>query len=478
MHFPLSVLGRSMLAGAAAAAALAATAQLAFANVGLTQVSSDPFTNSASQHRSEVEPDTVTNGSTIVGTFQTGRIFGGGSADIGFVTSTNRGASWTHGFLPGITASMGGPYAAASDAAVAFDPRHNAWLISSLALSGPGGTAVLTSRSTDGGLTWSRPVTVTTGDLDKNWITCDSTPSSRFFGSCYTEYDIPGAGDALRMQTSTDGGLTWGPPRPTADGAHGIGGQPLVQPSGRVVVPYAGGAGMRSFQSTDGGLTWSASVALAGARHHGERGSIRTPNLPSATVDGAGTVYLAWADCRFRTGCRANDIVISRSADGVSWSAPVRVPIDAVTSAADHFIPGIGADRSAAGTGRLGLTYYFYPQTRCTAATCQLDVGFISSVNGGTTWSAATQVAGPMTLSWLPNTSQGRMFGDYIGTAVLPAGAAFPVLPVAAAPSGGLLNLAMDVPTAGLPVVGGPHRADLPASSSFMPAPEAPTTAN
>jgi len=39
-----------------------------------------------------------------------------------------------------------------------------------------------------------------------------------------------------------------------------------------------------------------------------------------------------------------------------------------------------------------------------------------------------------MTLSWLPNTSQGRMFGDYISTSVLNGGKAHPVIPVGTAP--------------------------------------------
>ena len=89
------------------------------------------------------------------------------------------------------------------------------WLISSLAISESGGVhgaAVVTSRSTDGGLTWSRPVTTATGgDLDKNWIVCDTTSTSPFFGSCYTEFDDHAAGNRIKMSRSTDGGLTWGP---------------------------------------------------------------------------------------------------------------------------------------------------------------------------------------------------------------------------------------------------------------------------
>jgi hypothetical protein len=63
-----------------------------------------------------------------------------------------------------------------------------------------------------------------------------------------------------------------------------------------------------------------------------------------------------------------------------------------------------------------------------------------------------------MTVSWPPNTSHGRMFGDYISTSVLPGGPAFPVIPVAKAPSGGLFDLAMYIPTGGLSVTGGTAR--------------------
>src|SRR6266542_3362919 len=120
----------------AAVAAVLFTAANAYANVALTQVSSDPYADTQAQHRTEVEPDTFSFGSTIVSAFQVGRVFGGGSSNIGWATSTNGGTNWTHGFLPGITTNAGGTYLQASDPSVAFDARHNVWLISSLALNG------------------------------------------------------------------------------------------------------------------------------------------------------------------------------------------------------------------------------------------------------------------------------------------------------------------------------------------------------
>lgn len=41
------------------------------------------------------------------------------------------------------------------------------------------------------------------------------------------------------MSASTDGGLTWGPAANTGDNATGIGGQPVVQPNGTVILPAA-----------------------------------------------------------------------------------------------------------------------------------------------------------------------------------------------------------------------------------------------
>src|ERR687884_1291158 len=120
----------------------------ASANVALTRIAVDPFTNSTSQHKTIVEPDTFSFGSTIVAAAQSGRFFDGGASGIEFATSTNNGASWTHGQLPGITTFNGGPYARATDPSVAYDARHNVWLISTLALdASPSGKAVLTSRS-------------------------------------------------------------------------------------------------------------------------------------------------------------------------------------------------------------------------------------------------------------------------------------------------------------------------------------------
>jgi hypothetical protein len=415
----------------------------AAANVPLTRISSDPFANQGSQHATEVEPDTFANGSTIVSAFQVGRFFDGGGTDIGFSRSTDGGSTWSAGFLPGLTAtsgiggSTGAPYERVSDASVAYDARHNVWLVSSLPIPFGGGAVptVFVSRSTDGGASWGPPVSIpppaTKVDLDKNWTVCDNTASSRFYGHCYTEFDNFGQGDLEYMSTSTDGGRTWSTPVATAGNDKGLGGQPLVQPNGTVVVPFESLNGKEAaFRSTDGGATWTRAVTISAARFAGVAGPLRTSPLPSAEIDGAGNVYVAWEDCRFRKNCTSNDIVFSSSSDGVTWSDAKRVPIDPVTSGADHFIPGLAVDRRTSGSGaHLALAYYFYPDATCTGG-CRLDAGYISSPDGGAHWGNALQLTGPMSLTDIADTSQGRMVGDYISTSFNAGGAAVPVIAV------------------------------------------------
>jgi BNR repeat-like domain len=408
--------------------------------IALTQLSSDTFTNPSSQHATEVEVSAAASGSTIVSTFQVGRIFNGGASDIGFATSTNSGASWTNGFLPGITIYKQGTFSAASDPVVAFDAAHNVWIVSSLAIANSDQVAV--SRSPDG-LTWDDAIVVShTPDSDKNWIACDNTSTSPYFGHCYVQWDDPSAQDIIWMSTSNDGGLTWAQARNTADMAAGIGGQPVVQPSGMVVVPIenATGDAILAFTSTDGGATWTASTTVAPITDHLAAGDLRTSALPSAVVDAAGTVYTIWQDCRFRTGCTANDLVLSTSTDGVTWTAPTRIPIDPLSSTVDHFIPGLAVDPATSGTSaHLALTYYYYSIANCEASNCALYAGFISSPDGGSTWTSPQTLSGPMSLAWLPNTFAGLMVGDYVAAA-FSGGKAFAIFAAAQTNSGTMFD--------------------------------------
>jgi hypothetical protein len=431
--------------GALAFALVAILAVPAVAGATVLQVSSDPFTqatcaaSNTTNHHTEVEPDTFATGSTIVATFQVGRIYDGGACATGFATSTNNGASWTSRLLPGITKYAGGGLNdRATDPSVAYDANHGVWLISSLTLleaGGVRGNSIVTSRSTDG-LTWSTPFTTAIGgDLDKNWIVCDNAATSPFYGHCYTQWDDHGAGNLVEMSTSTDGGQTWSAPATNGSGV--IGGQPVVRPDGTVIVPIdnAFETAVGAFDSTNGGASWSAITTIAAIRHHTVAGRLREGPLPSAEIDGNGTVFVAWADCRFRRSCKANDIVLSHSLNltGSSWSSVSRVPIDATNSGVDHFIPGLAVNKATSGgTSQLGLTYYFYPPK-----STLLGVGFISSTNAGSNWSTPQTLISGMASTWAATTSQGRMVGDYISTSYGSDNLAHGVFATASAPTAG-----------------------------------------
>src|SRR5271166_1643130 len=273
------------------------------------RISVDNLTNTDSDHKTEVEPDMFAWGNTIVTAFHVARrpgSIGWGSGDIGFSTSTDGGKTWHYGDLPGLTINYkSGHYGAAADPSVAYDAKHGEWLISTLPLAGLNSGSgligdVAVSRSTDG-LHWGNPIIIDKTHLDdKNWTVCDNTATSPFYGNCYTEWDQAfGTGDVL-MSTSSDGGLTWGPGMPSSDQAFGLGGEPLVQPNGTVVVPFEG-TGINAFSSTDGGKTWGKSLLIASIDDHLDGGNVRNPDLPSATIDASGKVYVVWSDCRFRS---------------------------------------------------------------------------------------------------------------------------------------------------------------------------------
>src|SRR5690349_24668239 len=98
MHMPPLRSARAASTVTAVAAALVLlSAATAYANVVVLRVSTDPYTDAQAQHRTEVEPDTFSFGTTIVSAFQVGWVLGGGASNIGWARSTNSGATWTSG---------------------------------------------------------------------------------------------------------------------------------------------------------------------------------------------------------------------------------------------------------------------------------------------------------------------------------------------------------------------------------------------
>jgi hypothetical protein len=287
---------------------------------------------------------------------------------------------------------------------------HSVWIASTLTIES-NFSHVFTARSTDGEH-WASPVDAAGGQiLDKDWITCDNGTTSPFHGRCYLEYTDDQKNITV-SQFSTDGGQTWS--TPVRAGNVLVGTQPVVLPNGTLVV-VAGNytddraltGSMVALRSTDGGATFS--TFTASDLHAADNSPMRAISLPSVESDSNGTIYATWSDCRFRSGCSKNDLVLSTSTDGMTWTAPVRV-----TVGTDTFIPGLAAD--PAHPGRLAIVYAHYYGT-CTRAPCTLGMSIVQSGNGGKTWSAPQRLdAQPFSTNWIPRAEGGRMVGDYFST--------------------------------------------------------------
>jgi hypothetical protein len=256
----------------------------------------------------------------------------------------------------------------------------------------------------------------------------------------------------LETRHSTDGGRTWSAPagmdahRPPAI-VNGV--QPVVRPNGDLVIVFSvfggrlpGANEIAAVRSTDGGESFRTPVRVA-RLDNSEPGGMRAPPFASVEVDQAGAVYAAWSDCRFSEQCAA-DIVLSRSADGVAWTEPTRVPTGIADGSVDYFLPGLAVDSATSGrTTRIAVLYHTLEQ----AQSCDplygclvIDVGLITSKDAGATWTSPQRL-NPVSMPpvWLADTALGRMLGDYVSVSWVD-GRPVPVFSLATRPIGGLFR--------------------------------------
>ena len=409
------------------------------------ELSRDPFTG-VGQHETQVEPDSASFGSTIVTVFQSARIFAGGAEGTGWATSVDAGRTWRRGFLERVDDR-------ASDPVVSYDRLHRTWLIATLGVTTVGAgesSHLLVSRSPDG-LAWSRPEPAADDpaeDYDKEWLGCDTWTSSPYYGRCYLVYLDVQSGE-IRTRRSTDGGRTWSAPVaapvPSPD-YRGNGAYPVVRPDGALLVLFSVFGSIdpdvdsiQMARSLDGGVTFELSRRVAALLTEDIAG-VRAPPFVSADVDAAGTVYAAWADCRFSPQCTANSIVLATSRDGVAWTQPRRVPVGPFEAAADRFVPGLAVDPAPRARGSLAIVAYSVTQSHGCADCQTVDAFLVQSGDGGATWRAPVRLnAESIPLGWVADTGLGRMLADYVSVSYV-GGRPIPVLSLATEPEAGELR--------------------------------------
>lgn len=404
----------------------------------------------------EVEPWVTSNPDqprNLVAVWQQDRWSNGGAQGNLTGVSFDRGDSWERPTPPpfsrcaGGNAANGGDYERASDPWVSFAPDGTAHQIALAINDSDPTSAILVSRSRDGGRTWGRITTLqrnTTADLfnDKESITADST-DSRFVYAVWDRLQTEDPDDPLTdfsgdtlFARSTDGGRTWEPTRtildfPDNSNIQTLGNQIVVLGDGTLVNTFDlidNGLPLVAVQrSTDKGVTWSDPIIVdvlfssatqgQGVVDPSDGHPVRTGELlPEAAADPrrrSETLHIVWQDIRFTLAAPLpifNDqIVLASSKDGgLTWTDPKRVSENKLTQA---FTGSVDVNER----GGVGVTYYDFTSDDPSGGTLDTDYWFTGSRNADSTFSRRQQLTSQSFDMRTAPDANGFFVGDYEG---------------------------------------------------------------
>ena len=230
---------------------------------------------------------------------------------------------------------------------------------------------------------------------------------------------------------TTDGGETWSRPISMArnQNVFAQGNQIAVLPDGTLVnvfailfkgsgiqPPQANQVFMATTRSTDGGRHWSAMEKIAPIR----TALLTDPDVPNPTsLDQTvraddylpdiavnkqnGDLYVVWAD---GLGTPNHNVVISKSTNsGRSWSTPRAIDLTPGPHAFNQTVT-VGSD------GTVAVLYYDF-RFNTPAEGLPTDVWLTQSIDGGLRWSEQ-HVTGSFDMKQAPN-ARGWFLGDYMG---------------------------------------------------------------
>lgn len=336
---------------------------------------------------------------------------------------TQNGYNWARTY-PGY-----GSFQAIGDPVMTFDSLGNMYFMEMFeqTSSGPWGGLVL--KSTNKGTSWLPPVQayqMTGGLCDKPWMTCDQSagPYSNYL---YIGWRYFGSGGGMYFVRSTDKGVTWSTPL-TLSGAQGayvsVGPNGSI-PGGNLYYACSNGSSIIMYKSTDGGASFQTTPTNInftgpGVVCYGRytvKNCIRTDVFPRMAADNSwtstrGNLYIVYA--ANPAGPDGADIFLVKSTNyGSTWSAPVKVNDDNTTT--DQWMPAVTVDKK---TGRVFIIWY--DSRNDPAGNLQTVLYGTTSTDGGNTFAPNTPIANA---SFNPNTmaigggNDAGYMGDYIGNA-------------------------------------------------------------
>ena len=257
--------------------------------------------------------------------------------------------------------------------------------------------------SNDLGASWSNAYTIFSQSSqppdDKGQATViDNTPTSLYYGRVYSSWAIVGSPFTVLTSYTTNGGLSWSIPatiNPTPP-ARCSGAFTTVGLNGNVYTCWAGLAIASPFAedfvgfaaSADGGVSWR--VTQNAFDMNGIKGLLAAKNnilvngLPQVGIDGtsgprSGWIYVATTEKTLPPAGSDPDIIFHRSTnDGVTWSSAIRVNQDPLNNGKIQYFPAIDVDSQ----GGINIIYY---DDRNTSADSS-EIVLARSVDGGNTW--------------------------------------------------------------------------------------------
>ncbi|MFN2475083.1 MAG: sialidase family protein [Chthoniobacterales bacterium] len=361
----------------------------------------------------------------LLATFQEGRYTDGGAIDCGYSVSHDGGLTWSRAFIPKLSTASGGAYPRATDPVARIDQSGVAYL-NTLGLNGDLG-AVLVSRSTDGGNSFDAPVVAyqspnSSVSPDKNWMAINPfTPNAGRIVVTFTLFTKNSNATPIVRVLSDDDGLTWSSPAYVHPANYETqGSQPVFLPNNRLAIVYynfnynldgRSNPLLECVTSTDGGATFGTPRPVAPVNPYRPPGIRSGSIIPSATGDGAtGNLYVVYQG--LVDALTPPRVLFTKSTDGgLTWSPPMGISDN--PAATSVFNPAISASPDGQ---RLTVSYYTGRDNPNSSTL--VDLYLAQSLDGGSTWQPNIRVSSSSTdVTLAPKTSGGYMLGDYLGIA-------------------------------------------------------------